>query len=282
MKNNVQNMSDSTNSLTNKCPRCGGSGYEVVEKSTEESREVYGDDRLIEYAVPCSYCNGGHAQRVQERREHTNIPSAFYDSRLCDFDWTIYQDNQGHAVDLTKQKTIVESFIEKYDVWKKRGIGLYLYSHMRGSGKTFLASCICNELISKYPMNTKFVSASELIDLSKKGTTTGSEYDKDPIELLCNCKLLCIDDLGQKQSGSDWTNDILFRIMDNRMQKQLVTIITSNIPIQELQIDDRIVDRINKICSPIPLPEFCVRSREAKKNQVELFKELGIIKEKAV
>lgn len=265
---------------TNKCPVCHGSGYELKDMSTPETRKVYGDDRLITFAIPCSYCNGGHVEKVERMKEHANIPSAFYDSDLSKFDWDIYQDNQGKKIDISKQRKIVESFIEQFAIWEKRGIGLYIHSKMKGSGKTFLASCICNSLISKYPMNTKFVSASELIDIQKKGTDTGSEYDRDPIELLCNCKLLVIDDLGQKQSGSDWTNDILFRIMDNRMQKKLITIITSNISIAELQIDDRIVDRINKICSPIPIPEFCVRSREARQNQVDLFKELGLIKEK--
>lgn len=276
MKNNEKNTLISTDCShdSSVCPVCRGGGWEIYEESNEYTKSIYGNDTPVSFARPCTYCNGGHAERVKETKQRANIPSAFYDSRLSGFDWNIYTDDQGKTIDVSKQKQIVESFIEKYDVWEKRGIGLYIYSQMKGSGKTFLASCICNELIAKYPMNTKFVSASELIEYSKKG----SQYDIDPIELLCRCKLLCIDDLGQKQTGSDWTNDILFRILDNRMNKKLVTIITSNISIQALQMDDRTTDRINRICSPIPLPEFCVRSREAKQNQVELFKELGIIR----
>lgn len=277
--NNEANILRSVNS-SNKCPKCHGSGYEEAWISNEFTRETYGDDRKLLYGIPCSYCNGGHAQKVERFKEGANIPTAFYKSKLSAFDWDIYQDNQGKKIDTSKQREIITSFIDKFEVWEKRGIGLYIFSRMKGSGKTFLASCICNSLIEKYPMKTKFVSASELIEIQKQGKNTGTEYERDPIELLCDCKLLVIDDLGQKQSGADWTNDILFRIMDNRMQKKLITIITSNISIAELQIDDRIVDRINKICSPIPIPEFCVRSREAKQNQIELFKELGIIKAK--
>lgn len=283
MKNNESNIQRSTiwqMQSMNKCPVCHGSGYELINKATPESRELYGDDVPITVATKCSYCNGGHGEKVVRIKGHANIPSAFYESDFSKFNWNIYQDNQGKIFDVSTQHKIVKSFIEQFEIWEKKGIGLYIHSRMKGSGKTFLASCICNSLIEKYPMNTKFVSASELIDIQKKGTDTGSLYDRDPIELLCNCKLLVLDDLGQKQTGSDWTNDILFRILDNRMQKRLVTIITSNISIAELQIDDRIVDRIIKICSPIPLPEICVRSRESRQNQVDLFKELGLIKEK--
>lgn len=263
--------------FSNKCPKCHGSGWEYVDISTEYTRETYGDDRKLEYAIPCSYCNGGHAEKVELFRKGAKIPTAYYKSKLSEFDWNIYQDNQGKQIDTTKQRRIVKEFIDQFEAWERRGMGLYIHSKMRGSGKTFLASCICNSLIEKYPMKTKFVSASELIEIQKQGTSTGTEYERDPIEMLCDCKLLVIDDLGQKQSGADWTNDILFRIMDNRMQKSLVTIITSNLSIAELQIDDRIVDRINKVCISIRIPEFCVRSREARQNQIELFQELGII-----
>lgn len=246
--------------------------------STDYTKSLYGDDRLIEFAVPCSYCNGGHAVKVRESKRNANIPHSFYDSMLEDFKWDIYRDEQQRIVSLEKHKEIVTAFINDFATFEKYGVGLYIYSKMKGSGKTFLASCICNELIAKYPMNTKFVRAAELIDIQKSGTDSyGSKYDKDPIQLLCDCKLLVIDDLGQKQTGTEWTSDILFRILDNRMQNKLVTIITSNIEIQSLQLDDRIVDRVNKICQPIPLPEYCVRSRTAYENKLCLFQELGIL-----
>ena len=277
---NVQNMSDLMSYSSNSsCPICHGLGYVFPQITNEFTKQVYGDERLIEFSKPCSYCNGGHAQKVRERKERANIPSSFYTSSINDFIWDLYKDNHGNIINTSKQRQIVESFIDKFDTWQKRGVGLYIYSKMRGSGKTYLASCICNSLINKYPMNTKFVSASELIDIQKKGLNTGTEYDVDPIKLLCDCKLLVIDDLGQKQSGADWTNDILFRIFDNRYQEKLITVITSNIPILDLSLDDRVVDRINSMCSPLPLPEFCVRSREAKNNQIQLFRELGLIKE---
>lgn len=280
--NNEKIMPISMNSSVNKCPECKGSGMIVVEMSTEESREVYGDDRLIGYAVPCPSCNGGHIGRVQAVKQSANIPNAFYDSTMKDFDWNIYKNDDGSSISLAKQKEIIDSFIEKFNVWEKRGIGLYIYSGMKGSGKTFLASCICNELISRYPMRTRFVSASSLIDIAKSATKDGDKYERDPLKLLCDCKLLVLDDLGQKQTGGEYLGDILFRIMDERMQKKLITIVTSNIFIGQLQIDDRVTDRINKLCTPIPLPDYCVRAKQSKDEQISLFKELGIIKGKAV
>lgn len=280
LKNNAESYKAQTmmnSQYTNKCPVCNGTGYMLQEISTDESKAVYGDNRLVPYACICTHCNGGHAEKVERIKKHAEIPPAYYDSNLSMFNWDIYMDEQGKKLDLSLQRKYIESFVEHFNEWEKTGVGLYICSKTRGSGKTFLASCICNSLIEKYPMNTKFVSASELIDIQKNASETGTEYERDPIALLCNCKLLVIDDLGQKQTGADWLNDILFRIIDNRTQKKLVTIITSNFEMRELQLESRTVGRIDENCKRIPLPEFCVRSRVGKQKQLELFGKLGLI-----
>lgn len=284
MKYKGQVMGKST-TYDKTCPVCGGSGYELKLVVNDETRRVYGETPM-EVAAPCSRCNGGYAERVREIRKYSNIPMSFYDSDLSKFKWDIYKDETGKPIEsfkvkdsgnnlkviqVSKLKKVIETFIDKFDIWEKRGVGLYIYSKMKGSGKTFLASCICNSLNAKYRIITKFVSVSALIDLSKR-----SENGRDIIETLCNTRLLCLDDLGQKQSGNEWLNDILFRLTDARMQKGLLTIITSNVRMQDLKMDDRIVDRINKITTPIPLPDYCIRSEESKKVQKELFRELGI------
>lgn len=277
MNNQGQSKEKNTIPLgSDECPICKGSGYEIIKKKCPE---IYNDDIEVEFAIPCTRCNGAIQKRTEEFRQRANIPVSFYDSDMTKFNRNIYRRADGTFVDISKQMKVIDSFVENFEKWDKEGMGLYIYSNMKGSGKTFLASCICNTLIAKYPMSTKFVSASNLLELSKQGSDEkyASVYDRDPIELLCNCKLLVIDDLGQKTNGLGWLEDILFRITDSRMQKKLVTIYTSNIQMGNLEFDDRIVDRINRTCTQISLPEYCVRSKEGNEIKRQFLAELGLV-----
>ena len=165
------------------------------------------------------------------------------------------------------------SFLENFEKWQEKGIGFYIYSRTRGTGKTFLASCICNSLMTKYKISTKFVSASNLINMSKDARPG----DKNPIEVLCECKVLVLDDIGQKTSGEDWQNDLLFKIIESRYQNKLVTLFTSNMKDTELRIDDRITSRIEKMSQLLPLPEYSFRSKAAYDEKKDFYQEMGLM-----
>ena len=255
------------------CPMCKGSGWTIVKKSTPRSRALYGNDVLLDYAEPCPHCNGGAAQKTEDIRQRANIPATFYDASIENFKWDCYLNKQNKVEDLTTQRKLVESFIKDFPKWQERGIGFYIYSKIRGSGKTFLASCICNSLMVKYQISTKFVSASNLIDLAKQG----GYGEKSPIDVLCECTLLVLDDIGQKTTGEDWQNDLLFKIIDARYQKKLVTLFTSNAKCDELRVDDRVFSRIDKMTQNIPLPEYSFRHKAADDEKREFYKEIGIL-----
>lgn len=259
----------------NVCPVCHGSGWELYEK---EAPEAYGNNIPVWYAKTCPFCRGGHDAKVEQIRKAANIPVSYYDKPYSDFRWDIYKDDKGKVIDLSKQRNYVESFLNDFKKWDDRGLGLYIWSEMKGSGKSFLSSCICNELMKRYAMQTRYISAANLLDIAQSGDPDSmNKYKRNPIELLCNCKLLVIDDLGAKKAGNEWMNDLLFQITDARMTKKLVTIITSNIPMRKLELDDRVCDRINKLCQSIPLPNYCVRAREANEDKAAFFKQLGLM-----
>lgn len=257
------------------CPTCRGCGYVIIQKPAPL---VYGDDRLVDFAIPCPDCNGGSANRIETAKKLSSIPESFYNKKYESFKWNIYRDEAGKEIDLSKYQKLVESFLNKYSDWKESGMGLYIFSKTKGSGKTLLSSCLCNELMELYQIRTKFVSATQLLDISQSGDKTSmDEYKREPIKLLCNCELLVIDDIGQKKSGYDWMNEILFRIIDDRMNKKLITIFTSNLEIEDLTLDDRIIERIKKISMVLRLPEFNVRSRESEEEKRKFLKDMGLL-----
>lgn len=254
------------------CTQCGGTGFIFYEK---EVPELYGEGVMIEFARRCPACNGGEAI-VRHAKRMAKIPESFYDAEFKDFDWTLYKDDKGNPINLSKEQRFVTSFVEDFKIWAEKGIGLYIWSRTRGTGKTFLASAICNTLIKERHLTTKFVSVSGLIDLvqESKGTKT------NPIMELCECDILVLDDLGQQNAGNGWLMDILFRICDTRMQTKRITIVTSNKKLWELDFDDRILDRLNKMLQQIPLPNYCVRKSEANSDKRELFETLGLMQKK--
>ena len=256
------------------CPKCKGGGWITIRKSTQGSKLVYGDDRELEYAEKCPYCNGGEKQIVQDIRERANIPATYYDASIENFKWDIYLDEKKNVVDTSMQRKFVESFINDFEKWQEKGLGFYIYSKTRGTGKTFLASCICNSLMAKYKISTKLlVSASNLINLSKQERPG----EKNPIDVMCECKVLVLDDIGQKATGEEWMNDLLFKIIEARYQNKLVTLFTANSKCDELRIDDRVSSRINKISQNIPLPEYSFRLKESNEDKARFYKELGLM-----
>lgn len=258
-------------SSESKCPECGGNRFILFERSAED---VYGPGfkGVLSYARKCPTCNGGAAV-ISSIKKQTNIPSAFYDAEYSAFKWDLYKDNDGNLVKTDAQKRYVDSFLLDHDDWAQRGVGLYIWSKMRGTGKTFLASTICNTLIKNKRKKTKFVSVSKLIDLvqESKGART------NPIDELCACDILVLDDLGQQNAGNGWLTDILFRICDERMHSRLITIATSNKQLGELDFDDRILDRLNQMMVEIPIPNCPIRQRGSNRDKRELFEELGLI-----
>ena len=255
------------------CSRCKGSGVVVVERMC--GADVYGVDKPLIFTEPCPECRGGHEVKVQKVRQRANIPPSFFQATMKDFDWSAYLDDKGEVIDLSRQKRFIESFLNDFDKWYEHGLGLYLWSNIRGTGKTFLASCICNELMQKKPIVTKFVSACELIKMNEEDRK--QNFEKAQIDVLCECQLLVLDDLGQQKNGENYLDDLLFRIIDYRYQHKLVTLITSNIELKRLRLDDRVSDRLNKMCQPIPLPNFSFRQKESVETKKYFFKGLGLM-----
>lgn len=55
----------------------------------------------------------------------------------------------------------------------------------------------------------------------------------------------------------------LFRLIDYRYSSRKVTIFTSNVAMDMLKLNDRIVDRIYRRNLKLPLPEKAIRSMQA-------------------
>lgn len=191
------------------------------------------------------------------------MPDYFKGRSRIDFSAGAYTGNNVRIGE--RAKLIAERYIDNYDsiCADKGGVGLYLHSKARGSGKTLLATIIGAEL---YKRGTRavFWSMANLLDELK------STFDKESrtstssvIEPCMTAALLILDDIGvEKQSA--WVNETLYKIVDRRLINKRPTIFTSNIPIDELQYDERITDRIRRMTYDVQMPEESVRAKMAR------------------
>ena len=118
------------------CPTCKGTGWRLFEKAPEGYEGV-----KVTFAESCPTCKGGHAERVEVVKKNSDIPVVFYNKNYESFNWNIYKDSSGRIIDMSKKKILVENFLKNFSEWDERGLGLYIHSKTKGSGKTFLASC---------------------------------------------------------------------------------------------------------------------------------------------
>lgn len=210
------------------------------------------------------YAKSGIAQKDADfRRVRSMMPFEFLNLTGSDFGWDKYQ------ADVTKSKDIVNKYILRFPAFREKGMGLYICSGTKGSGKTMLSCCILNELTKRYVGSVKFVNALDFLEMTKKGY----RGEENEVQSLYDAKVLVIDDIGVQMS-KEWVETVFYRLINDRYVNRKPTIYTSNIPIDRLKMDERITDRIESTTFIINLPEESIRRKERQQEKAKLFSEI--------
>lgn len=239
------------------CPVCHGMGWEQFWATVFD----YGEPRELVFCKPCTKCSG-----IRRAVDRTGVPDEYYDADLGKFKFESY------SVDMSKVKQLAVSFLQDFPKWQGSGKGLYLWSKTPGSGKTFLASCIAKSVMIKYDLQMRFITAPDYI------AAVGDSYKRergelDSTQVYRECALLVVDDIGA-QADKEWQRQEMFRLVNTRMSKGLVTIFTANMTIEQLNVDDRTKDRIIKTSVSIQMPEESIRRQKAKNEQNEFLRSI--------
>ena len=134
----------------------------------------------------------------------------------------------------------------------KRGEGLYIWGENTGNGKTSWACKIMGYYFRKIAFNSGLENEGLYIylptfldDLRNSYNTASPEFDEE-LEMVKNCKLLIIDDIGAERV-TEWVRERIVSIINTRASNELCTIYTSNLSLKGLTDklgDDRISSRI--------------------------------------
>lgn len=163
----------------------------------------------------------------------------------------------------------VKYYLDNLEDMKAAGMGLYLYSDTKGSGKTRMAASIANELIRRYRMQVRFSGSMRIVQEIKATWDDRDRKESDLLDALATVEVLVIDDFGT-ELPKDWIGERFYSIINSRYQDKLITIFTSNLSLEALQYDDRITNRIKERTFQLPFPEESVRERIAEKNRKDL------------
>jgi DNA replication protein DnaC len=124
--------------------------------------------------------------------------------------------------------------------------GIYL-AGPPGAGKSHLAAALA-QAVASAGRSVSYASVPELLAFVRSGF--GDSTADDRVRALAGVYLLVLDDLGAGKQ-SDWANDVLFRIVNERWREERLLVVTSNLPLGEQE--ERIASRLGQMCRAINL-----------------------------
>ena len=175
------------------------------------------------------------AQRVKER---TGLGKRFMDRTFADFD-------------KRRDKTAFEqcwAYANDTELFSKKRNGLIISGYV-GSGKTHLSASIANDFAEKNIPTLFGTFIEHLEQIRAEFENAGAN---DYLQDMKSVMVLVIDDLG-KEKRSEWTQQVLFEVVNYRYEHQLPIIITSNFTDSELAnyVGQPIFSRLSEMCSSI-------------------------------
>lgn len=180
---------------------------------------------------------GKIADAAKAKRLRAAFPASAYELMTFGAD-------DGTAPEAAKTaKEYAESFVASSPT------GLLLYGKP-GSGKTFLAACIANDLIAR-GYSVCFTSVSRVaqsVDASFQGR--GEELAR-----ILRSDLLVVDDLGTERD-TPYMMEHAFNLIDGRYKLRKPMVISTNIDVEQMESEAdiskaRIYGRIIETCAPV-------------------------------
>lgn len=258
----MSTLSKSTDSTNYKCSKCRDTGY-----------FFFKDENGYEFSKKCE-CGLADIKAMETNLKFASIPETFKDVTLDNYRNDIFDDPMCKAM-IARNLKIARNYVKDFEQYNEKGIGLYLYSDCKGSGKTRMAISIANELIKK-GIPVKFATSLQIINEIKATwdeRNTESLSESKLLDQLMSVKVLIIDDFGTEKT-KDWITERFYSLVNGRYINKKPTIFTSNIKLDQLEYDDRIIDRIYERCYKLEFPEESVRRIKAKQNELDLMKML--------
>ncbi len=201
-------------------------------------------------------------KKIEHLERNSGIPPR-YKHKLLTFLDSEVPNSENYYFVLDHACALIRNYGKKEDM-----MGLYLYGKT-GSGKSLLSCIILNELIRLYQVEVKYAKISrDILGKIRDTFNPQSEYfgeGRKIEEELANVAVLVIDDFGV-QKETPWVNNVLYDLIDSRYEKNLLTILTSNEPMDSWKeiSNGRVYSRLKEMCIEIYLDAEDYRLKKAR------------------
>ena len=198
------------------CPKCGGSGWIIIERA-----EVSG-------AEPCECRAEGRSARLEERSQ---LPALYRNASFENFNIT--------SQDLRAAVLAVKKYADDFPNETRPGL---LLIGEPGTGKTHLAVAALRRIIEK-GFECLFCDYQNLLDRIRSGYDAASNSaDREAYRIALDAEVLILDDLGAHRI-TDWVLDTVTSIVTYRCNNRKPLIATTNLPeFSRTKSDDGRVD----------------------------------------
>lgn len=130
--------------------------------------------------------------------------------------------------------------------------GSLLLAGPTGVGKTHQAYGAIRTLLAA-GMRLRWQATTEADLYAQLRPRTGHDPERES-QTLARCPLLLLDDLGAAKS-SEWTEELVYRLINHRYEYLRPTVVTTNLPIRELRakLGDRVTSRLAQMTRQLTL-----------------------------
>lgn len=204
-----------------------------------------GTTRTVRCACECSVAQ--NAKEAEEKRKRDRLQyldsmrrTGFPDAEMRE--WTFAQSDHTDQ----KNENIARRYVANFDAMRSQGTGLLLCGSV-GTGKSFLAAAIANELINQ---GTPCLMTNFSRIISRVSEKFGG--DQKYLDDLNRFDLLIIDDLGSERD-TEFTWEKVMNVVDARYRAGLPLIITTNLTLKDLADPSdirrqRVFSRLKEMC----------------------------------
>ncbi|MBQ1483425.1 MAG: ATP-binding protein [Erysipelotrichaceae bacterium] len=200
------------------CKDCPGL-FACRQKNKGQRLDLRYEGVLIEEVEYCRYASlvrSGKA--VLEKYSYCDVPENLADIDLESITYTPQQ----------KQLYLQLAAL----LYEKSDKGLYICGDL-GTGKTYLCTALANSLV-KRGKRVAFVKVSNFFNEMKSFFGSDTDMIDRNINKLKKADYLFLDDIGSEAVSEFVRDDILFRVLDYRLENKKITLFTSNLSKEEL------------------------------------------------
>ncbi len=185
--------------LSNVCPKCSGSGWELAEDGAKVHRCSCLDSARIERLLA--------EARIPKRYEHCDLES-----------YLPSHESQKNA------KIFVQRFLDRYP---QIDVGLLFLGNC-GVGKTHLAVSLLKQLIKEKGDGGLFYDFRDLLrEIQASWDAVSQTSEWEVLRPVLEAKVLVLDELGANKP-TEWVRDTIAHIINCRYNDKRLTIFTSN------------------------------------------------------